>query len=652
MALKYLTLPYPIENLKILTKPGGNREHQKGTLSWVGVVFLLHSLGLALLFQPVSGLWSQQPVIEQDWGLHFHHLNSLDELWRGDRRLWGYNPFFMAGYPSNTIQDLSIKLFELLSLLLSAPGLNLTLAFKLTVVVTMAAIPWMIFFAARMLFDEEPAQRLAPPLAAFLGTAYWWNSLPREMFFYGVLGFPPACYLSLLGLALFCRMSKAERPFTAAHTLWLVVVAAIVPLHFQATLVIALPIAAFLLVHRKSLDPRALFWLAGGALASVLVNLAWLLPAITHRGDEVSSTIVAQLPLFSSTDPLTFIKDYASPSGYWTFRTSAWEKGLRWTLLILGWMGVAKLLRDGRKDLALVIGIAAGTLFAVAYFGSFIPILKGWQPLRFKVGYDLYLVLAASYLISTWKSSRAEGSGQILIPILLLGGGMAFFVNLAQTESTKSMTLRTELSPEVKAIVEWIRTETPTEGRLLFEESGDETGFVYDGMYLSAFIPYWTGRQLIGGPINLYNDRHHFAEFHSGMLFKSNIAGFTDNEIRDYLRAYNVGAVVAFHPRSIQRLLSVPGLISLDHRIGDIHLMKVNQPLTWVLQGKGNIEAGLNRIRVFNIAGDEVLLKYHWTEGLISDPPATIRPEKILDDPIPFIRIVNPPPELTLRIGR
>ncbi|MBI4489640.1 MAG: hypothetical protein HY694_11190, partial [Deltaproteobacteria bacterium] len=175
---------------------------------------------------------------------------------------------------------------------------------------------------------------------------------------------------------------------------------------------------------------------------------------------------------------------------------------------------------------------------------------------------------------------------------------------------------------------------------------------VYDGMYLSSFIPYSTGRQLIGGPINLYNDRHHFAEFHSAKLFKRDATRFTDEELADYFRIYNIGAVVAFHPQSAQRLLSVPHLVSLDRRIGHVHLMKVRQPLSWFLKGDGSVEAGLNRIRCSNVSGDEVVLKYHWVDGLVSDPPMRILPEKILDDPIPFIKIINPPPEFTLRIGR
>ena len=37
----------------------------------------------------------------------------MQTFWERDKMLWGYNPLFMAGYPSDTIQDLSIKFFEL-----------------------------------------------------------------------------------------------------------------------------------------------------------------------------------------------------------------------------------------------------------------------------------------------------------------------------------------------------------------------------------------------------------------------------------------------------------------------------------------------------------------------------------------------------------
>jgi hypothetical protein len=204
---------------------------------------------------------------------------------------------------------------------------------------------------------------------------------------------------------------------------------------------------------------------------------------------------------------------------------------------------------------------------------------------------------------------------------------------------------------EINGIVDWIKVETPANGQVLFEESGDETGFVYDGMYLSSFAAHWAGRELIGGPINLYNDRHHFAEFHSSKLFHKEIHRLSDEEIRNYFRLYNIGAVVAFHPASFQRLQSVAGLVSVDRRIGPVHLMKVNQPLSWFVQGDGKVEAALGQVKPNDVKSREIILKYHWVEGLTGTPPLKIVPVKMLDDPIPFIKIIDPPATFTLQIG-
>src|SRR5438093_13787665 len=99
------------------------------------LIFLVHASCVALLFRPVSGLWSAEPVIEQDWGTHHHHLLSLSAFWKEGGRLWGYDPAFMAGPPGNTIQDASVKLFEL--------G-----AFKLLAFLSAAALPWLVHAAA------------------------------------------------------------------------------------------------------------------------------------------------------------------------------------------------------------------------------------------------------------------------------------------------------------------------------------------------------------------------------------------------------------------------------------------------------------------------------------------------------------------------
>jgi hypothetical protein len=625
----------------------------KISLIFVGGVFLLHSLGLASLFVPLAGLFNNQLIIEQDWGLHFYQLTSMQAFWERDKMLWGYNPLFMAGYPSNTIQDLSIKFFELSALILSSLALSPIQWFKISAFLAVACVPWFMYFAARNLFfDRDDIKSGASLVAALLGTAYWWNSLPREMFFYGMVGYAPAAYTSVLGVTLLYRIANNPSLWSPTHLGWLILALVIPPLHVQSIVIFLPPIVALLAVQRNVIHRNLLIWTVGAAALSILVNLPWLVTAFDHRSDDVASAIVDQLPLFTSVDFYTFLKDYLGPTGYWTFRPSFSEKGFRLMLLLLGSWGTWKLVRSENRTAGVMLASAWIILFLLAYFGSLIPLVKSWQPLRFKVPLDLFLALGASYLVADGLARRSLTSSRLnALPIIAACGLLAFLFNLIATEARAKMLLRTGLGPELTAIAEWIEKETTADARILFEESGDETGFVYDGTYLSSFIPHRTARQLIGGPINLYNDRHHFAEFHSGKLFKKDIQTLSDDEIRNYFRLYNIGAVVAFNPASIQRLQSVPGLVDIDRRMGAIQLMKVNQPLTWFLEGSGKLKASLNRLELSELKGKEIVLKYHWTKGLSASPPAKIVPVKIADDPIPFIKIIQPPAALTLRIG-
>lgn len=604
------------------------------------------------LFTPLSGLYDVNPVIEQDWGLHFHHLQSMQAFWRQDRALWGYNPLFMAGYPSNTIQDLSIKFFEFLALALAHIALTPIQWFKITVFLAMASVPWLMYGAARNLFWGDRLGYSAATAAAFLGTMYWWNSLPREMFFYGMVGFPAAAYTSMLGVGLLYRLIKAPVSWSGAYVAWLLFGIIILPLHIQSILILSGPALVLFVAQSRRPERRRWFWIIGAAVVAVAANFWWLSVAFEHRGNDVSDEIVRQLSLFVSSDPLTFLKDYLGPQGFWTFRSGFWEKGFRVMLAILGILTLTEMLRRGHREAASLLAAAAIVLFFLAYFGSLIPSLQGLQPLRFKVPLDLFLALAASYGVAGWLAAEPSTPRSRVTGALLFVGIFTFFINLIQTESQGRLVLRTRIAPEITAIVEWVRQNAPAGGRVLFEESGDETGFIYDGMYLSAFTAHWTGRQLIGGPINLYNDRHHFASFHSGQLFKRPIRTYSDDEIKAFFQLYNIGAIVAFHPASLQKLSSMPGFISLRERIGPVHLMTVSQPLGWTLHGRGKVDTRFNRLEVSEAGEDEIVLKYHWVDGLVSTPAAGIVPLPVHGSPIPFIKVIKPPASFTLSIAQ
>src|SRR5215475_8844303 len=446
-----------------------HRLDDNASLILVAGIFLLHSLGLASLFSPLTGLYNNQPIIEQDWGLHFHHLKSTEAFWHQDRTFWGYNPLFMAGYPSNTIQDLSIKFFEFAALGLATLGLTPVQWFKILAFLAIAVVPWLMFFAARNLFfDRDNVKNSAALVAAFLGTVYWWNSLPREMFFYGMVGYAPAAYASVLGVAFLYRIAKNPSLWSPAHLGWLILALVIPPLHVQSIVIFLPALAALLTVQRNVFHRNLLIWTVGAAALSILINLPWLVAAFDHRSDDVAATIVAQLPLFTSIDLFTFLKDYLGPTGYWTFRPSSLEKGCRLMLLLLGSWGTWKLLRSENQSAGIMLASAWIILFLVAYFGSLIPLVKSWQPLRFKVPLDLFLVLAASYLVALALARGAFASRFHILPAVVSCGLLAFALNLFATETRGTMLLRTPIRSELGSILEWIEKETPADARVLF----------------------------------------------------------------------------------------------------------------------------------------------------------------------------------------
>ena len=81
-----------------------------------------------------------------------------------------------------------------------------------------------------------------------------------------------------------------------------------------------------------------------------------------------------------------------------------------------------------------------------------------------------------------------------------------------------------------------------------------------------------------------------------------------------------------------------------------MHLMRVHQPLTWFVQGEGKLKAELNRLELSELKGSEIILKSHWVDGLTTHPLTKLERVNLADDPIPFIKLVNPPASLTLSV--
>jgi hypothetical protein len=409
----------------------------------------------------------------------------------------------------------------------------------------------------------------------------------------------------------------------------------------QAAASVVIP-GAVILFSRSGEDSTRALWTAIGVTLAILANGFWLWPLVQYT-TLATHEVLEELPLFLSMNPFTFALDYFSTDVFWTYRDQPSEKAFRIVLLVLGVGGLVQLIRRGDRVIGLALATGVASLFFLTYFGSFSDGLRVQQPLRFKVPLNVGLVVCSAYALTQVAASRR--AVRVGAFALLATGTLGLLHNVYSTEVAGRMRLLTRVPLGIEKLVEELRVVAPLDMRILFEESGDETNHFWNGMYLSSFIPNWTGHQLVGGPVSYIGD---FAEFHSSVLFKQPIQTLSKTKLRDYLERYNIGAVVAFHPLSVARFSRFEDLVTPVRQIGPVVLFRVRQKSNWFIEGSGSVHAQFDQLKLDQVRGDVVVLKYHWTEALTVDPPTKIEPVQVGDDPTPFIRLIDPPESLVI----
>ena len=79
-------------------------------------------------------------------------------------------------------------------------------------------------------------------------------------------------------------------------------------------------------------------------------------------------------------------------------------------------------------------------------------------------------------------------------------------------------------------------------------------------------------------------------------------------------------------------------------------LYRIEIPPSYFIQGSGRAEVHGSRIRLSDVAPENgrATIKFHWFERLRTHPPRVIEPVYMLDDPIPFISVIDPPREFEI----
>ena len=84
-----------------------------------------------------------------------------------------------------------------------------------------------------------------------------------------------------------------------------------------------------------------------------------------------------------------------------------------------------------------------------------------------------------------------------------------------------------------------------------------------------------------------------------------------------------------------------PALLEPPRDEGTYKVFSVRRTPRWLLRGTGKVNFNYDRIEIDHPSAGELVLSFHWLKTFQTSDAATIEPIKLLDDPVPFIRVFN-----------
>jgi hypothetical protein len=573
-----------------------------------------------LTLLPPRVLTSGQPIAVADYALHFIRTVAADEFWTNYRRSWGYNPFFMAGYPAGTVFDVNNHFIELFGFGLHRFGVPLPIAFNSLVFLALLLAPLLTWLSARN-FGLTPWQQV---IAAALAMALWLTDSQVSLSWrIGVIASGMAMYslpFSLSCLYRFC---------TERSTLWalcfLVSGALVSLLHPLSFLFFYAPIGLYFLWRAKDFDWR--FWTLLLAFASIilLVNWFWILP------------LVRDLPLkaWSGYHWIGNLKSLVADL------LGARDSGLRFVIYLLAAGGFLIWWSEGHLEL---FRLLLGATLALSFFGYLSGQISAFQQLetyRNNLVASFLLIMPASVFVTSLPSrlqslpSRRRwaivGLG-LLITLHIVGRNVLWFRPFLSGDF-RSHSLR-PLGPDEMGVVNWLQGHNENQGRVLVEY-----------WPLADLLPWYTGFQVIGGPYPLVWMPHNFANFVSPTddeggirLFGRDLRQMSQPTLEQYLHTYNIGWIVG-HTEGSKEVFDRATQLVVAANFGPYRIYQNSGSPSFFLNGNGNVRAEFGRLQVTGASPGKLVLKFHWASTLVTDPPQELRPETVLDDPVPFIEV-------------
>ncbi len=579
-----------------------------------------HALGLAL-FVNWNDVFHNPPIHFTDYATHYAGVVAANHF-LSNGQLWGYDPFFHAGFPGGTLFDVDNKAVEVASWTLYRLGIPLPHAFNTVVLSIMALAPFSVYLAARTM---GLAPRVAG-LAQLTALAVWYGDpTVRWMWQGGVISFAAAALGSLAVAAAFGRWAEQRGKTTESQLLWFGLGPLLFWLHPWAFFMLAVPIGGYLLTSWPRWTWRARLTVLVWVGWVLLLNWPWLSVLLRFLNTKTPSNHYLQggLP--------QLLNDVRTPHVAF-FRLAV--LGLAAGGLWIGW-------RD-RQPRWLPVSISVVAWLALAYAGVYVG-GGDLQPYRFVLPALALAALPAAELIAR-VGGQSPRRVLVLLAVLGLAAGLALYRGRPQHRLLSDGTPGDYLSgpqPAEKMVCKTLSQLDLQSGRVLTNDTR-----------LGALLPACSGAQVIGGPFfqvwTIYGYVNAtLGDDHVDRVLDRPINQLSPAELAAIFEQYNVRWVVAnalIAPEGYTLAnwgRDHPGLLEPLAVYGPFVVYAVQQPASWFFQGTGQVMAKYNRIEVRDASPGGILLKYHWIESLRSEPRLPLRPVYVGHDPVPFIAVDN-----------
>jgi hypothetical protein len=150
--------------------------------------------------------------------------------------------------------------------------------------------------------------------------------------------------------------------------------------------------------------------------------------------------------------------------------------------------------------------------------------------------------------------------------------------------------------------------------------------------------------ELLGGPYLHASLETNFTQFGEGKFCGKPLT--RDRFVR-YARIYRPEAIFCWSEESRAFCKANPDLIEIKEEKHPFLIGRVKGFEGAAIVGKAEVEAMPGKLRVTRAEGGvdgTVVLRYHSVPCLRSDPPVAWEPVFLEDDPVPFIKLLRPPP--------